>query len=367
MDLVLSTTECWQLLEKLMIRLERRPITPMLADTITFDYSNVSHTSYHDVVSFVKHTPCDSAYGADSVEWLLRSFSDDGTNLVHAADKYGGSGAYVEHLCRYIRESLSSATSSSSLETSSSVLDPSIYLKTTAPGPSSINMSGTSPAAYDLPYKQGRNADIAEVDLTSILTSQFESTTGQQVIASVATSSTSSSLESIQLPILPNKSIKNLYFSRVYGFRNIQTILLKLKRSRLEMDFIEVMACPSGCLNGGGQIKLSERESQNESRERVASVERKFNSRRVRSVDSSPLVRFLYEGVLTNAPDDINTNGNLSVGITTTDNLKLYNLREKIQSALSFPLTEPDRRMLFHTRYHAIPKLEQIAPLAAKW
>lgn len=40
-----------------------------------------------------------------------------------------------------------------------------------------------------------------------------------------------------------------------YGFRNIQNIVQKLKRGRCNYHFIEVMACPSGCLNGGGQIR----------------------------------------------------------------------------------------------------------------
>lgn len=29
----------------------------------------------------------------------------------------------------------------------------------------------------------------------------------------------------------------------------------KIKRRACEYDYVEIMACPSGCLNGGGQIK----------------------------------------------------------------------------------------------------------------
>lgn len=47
----------------------------------------------------------------------------------------------------------------------------------------------------------------------------------------------------------------------MYGFRNIQTLVRKMKRKsdNEHFDFVEVMACPSGCLNGGGQIKLGTR------------------------------------------------------------------------------------------------------------
>lgn len=38
------------------------------------------------------------------------------------------------------------------------------------------------------------------------------------------------------------------------GFRNIQTLITWLKKGR-KIDFVEVMACPSGCVNGGGQLR----------------------------------------------------------------------------------------------------------------
>ncbi|MEW5315674.1 MAG: hypothetical protein WDW38_007085 [Sanguina aurantia] len=46
-----------------------------------------------------------------------------------------------------------------------------------------------------------------------------------------------------------------LRFAAAYGFRNIQMLMRKLKTKRCEYQYVEVMACPSGCLNGGGQIK----------------------------------------------------------------------------------------------------------------
>lgn len=58
-----------------------------------------------------------------------------------------------------------------------------------------------------------------------------------------------------------------LRFARVYGFRNIQTLVRKIKRHQQQLgvggvgeppyDFVEVMACPGGCLNGGGQMKAA--------------------------------------------------------------------------------------------------------------
>ncbi|ORX92524.1 cytosolic Fe-S cluster assembly factor narfl [Basidiobolus meristosporus CBS 931.73] len=46
-----------------------------------------------------------------------------------------------------------------------------------------------------------------------------------------------------------------LKFAGAYGFRNIQNLVRKVKLGRSPYHFVEVMACPSGCINGGGQLK----------------------------------------------------------------------------------------------------------------
>ncbi|KAJ3317826.1 hypothetical protein HDV06_001108 [Boothiomyces sp. JEL0866] len=57
----------------------------------------------------------------------------------------------------------------------------------------------------------------------------------------------------------PNHAEPSLKFAYAYGFRNIQNLVRKVKskskRSAIKYDFVEVMACPSGCINGGGQLK----------------------------------------------------------------------------------------------------------------
>ncbi|GFO32096.1 cytosolic Fe-S cluster assembly factor narfl [Plakobranchus ocellatus] len=47
-----------------------------------------------------------------------------------------------------------------------------------------------------------------------------------------------------------------LKFALAYGFRNIQNIVQRLKRGKCAYHFVEIMACPSGCNNGGGQIRV---------------------------------------------------------------------------------------------------------------
>ncbi|CUS13363.1 unnamed protein product, partial [Tuber aestivum] len=59
----------------------------------------------------------------------------------------------------------------------------------------------------------------------------------------------------------PERTIARL--SRCYGFRNIQNLVRRLKpaktRSDVEYTYVEVMACPGGCTNGGGQVRYDDK------------------------------------------------------------------------------------------------------------
>lgn len=47
--------------------------------------------------------------------------------------------------------------------------------------------------------------------------------------------------------------------ARVYGFKNIQNLIRQIKTStKNPYKYIELMACPGGCYNGGGQVKGKE-------------------------------------------------------------------------------------------------------------
>lgn len=50
-----------------------------------------------------------------------------------------------------------------------------------------------------------------------------------------------------------------LRMATAYGLRNLQTLLRKIKSGSCTYDFVEAMACPGGCLAGGGQIRSADR------------------------------------------------------------------------------------------------------------
>lgn len=122
-----------------------------------------------------------------------------------------------------------------------------------------------------------------------------------------------------------------LCFAYAYGFRNIQSVLAKARRRKCPYHFVEVMACPSGCLNGGGQVK-PKKEGPKEARDRVSAVSRVLREGcRPRSPHENPLLQAIYRDLLGGEPGS--------------------------RAA----------RALLHTTYHNVPKLELSNPHMSTW
>ncbi|KAG0547594.1 hypothetical protein BDA96_01G093900 [Sorghum bicolor] len=84
-----------------------------------------------------------------------------------------------------------------------------------------------------------------------------------------------------------------LKFALCYGFRNLQNIVRKIKMGKCEYHFIEVMACPSGCLNGGGQLKPVQGQSSKELIQQLESVYTQDIS--ILDPFSNPIAKKLYD------------------------------------------------------------------------
>ncbi|XP_071813474.1 cytosolic Fe-S cluster assembly factor narfl-like [Apostichopus japonicus] len=109
-------------------------------------------------------------------------------------------------------------------------------------------------------------------------------------------------LESLEYKVLKNKDFKEvtlsvegvtvLKFALAYGFRNIQNLVQKMKRKKCTYDFVEVMACPSGCLNGGGQIKPTDGENPKQLQVKLNEL---YNSLTAQEPEENKDVEKLYE------------------------------------------------------------------------
>ena len=128
-----------------------------------------------------------------------------------------------------------------------------------------------------------------------------------------------------------------LRFATAYGFKNVQLILQNLSNTTESSkssgyDYVEIMACPSGCSNGGGQVGANgQRETPRETKERVR-----------KTVSAVPIIR----------PSD-ECCGSLAKTLCDCDSQKLVN-----GSILHSECFDESARALFHTRFHVVPKLE---------
>ncbi|KAG0264230.1 hypothetical protein DFQ27_001349 [Actinomortierella ambigua] len=118
-----------------------------------------------------------------------------------------------------------------------------------------------------------------------------------------------------------------LRFAAAYGFRNIQNLVRKVKGGKSPYHFVEVMACPSGCINGGGQLK---QEASVSLKDWIAQVDAKYR-----------------EGILARKPEE---------------NPVLAQLYQEWLGGLD---TEKARQQL-STCYHAVEQ-NLVNPLAVKW
>uniref|UniRef100_A0A8C5Q4X6 Nuclear prelamin A recognition factor-like protein n=1 Tax=Leptobrachium leishanense TaxID=445787 RepID=A0A8C5Q4X6_9ANUR len=87
------------------------------------------------------------------------------------------------------------------------------------------------------------------------------------------------------------KPLKNKDFQEVTLERDGQNLVQKLKRGRCSYHYVEVMACPSGCLNGGGQVR-AEGEAGKDFLQRVEEL---YGSTRTELPEANGEVQQLYE------------------------------------------------------------------------
>jgi len=83
----------------------------------------------------------------------------------------------------------------------------------------------------------------------------------------------------------------------VSGLNNARTLLEKIKSGEKEYDFVEVMACPGGCANGGGMpihpaYVVNNREIAKERADNLYASDEKNN---VRKAHENPSIKFIYK------------------------------------------------------------------------
>ena len=93
---------------------------------------------------------------------------------------------------------------------------------------------------------------------------------------------------------------KEVKIAVVHGTANARTLLEKIKAGEAKYDFIEVMACPGGCVNGGGQpiVSAKKRALVDIRTERAKALYAEDRGSKIRKSHENPAIKKLYEEYL---------------------------------------------------------------------
>lgn len=86
---------------------------------------------------------------------------------------------------------------------------------------------------------------------------------------------------------------RELHIVVVSGLANAETVLQRVKNGE-QIDFIEVMACPGGCINGGGQPYAVRQDKE----ARSAGLYKSDRLLSVRRAEENPIVNMLYKDII---------------------------------------------------------------------
>ncbi|MDR2487094.1 MAG: [FeFe] hydrogenase, group A [Clostridiales Family XIII bacterium] len=94
---------------------------------------------------------------------------------------------------------------------------------------------------------------------------------------------------------------RTLRIGVVSGLQNAETLIQRIESGEEHFDFIEVMTCPSGCINGGGQPFSHSFEKE----QRATGVYKSDKLTAIRSSDMNPAVRFAYREIIKDKAHDM--------------------------------------------------------------
>jgi len=90
---------------------------------------------------------------------------------------------------------------------------------------------------------------------------------------------------------LDNKKIR---IGIVHGLGNARKVMERIRNGKNEYDFIEIMACPGGCIGGGGQPKVSKGSYHSVLEKRMLALREQDSKMQIREAHRNPIVKKIY-------------------------------------------------------------------------
>lgn len=88
---------------------------------------------------------------------------------------------------------------------------------------------------------------------------------------------------------------KDINIAVVYGTANATKLIEKIKSGEKQYHFVEVMACPGGCIGGGGQHKKKIPKRDAALKKRIESLYKRDNQLKIRSSYENEEIKELYK------------------------------------------------------------------------
>ena len=97
-----------------------------------------------------------------------------------------------------------------------------------------------------------------------------------------------------------NAGGKTIRAAVAHGLGNARDLINKVKNGEVEVDFIEIMACPGGCVNGGGQpiVSAKDRMDKDIRAQRAKAIYSEDKSLSIRKSHENPYIKKIYEEYL---------------------------------------------------------------------
>jgi iron-only hydrogenase group A len=171
----------------------------------------------------------------------------------------------------------------------------------------------------------GKMIKQARIDFKAIEDGEYDSIMGDSTGAAVIFGTTGGVMEAALrtvADILTGEDLKKIEYTSVRGMEGIKEasvnikgmdikvavahgtgnaakLLDKIKNGEANYHFIEIMACPGGCINGGGQSMIMDKEKTEEVKElRAQGLYAIDKSRKCRKSHENPEIKKLYEEYL---------------------------------------------------------------------
>ncbi|SMB92091.1 [FeFe] hydrogenase, group A [Desulfonispora thiosulfatigenes DSM 11270] len=105
-------------------------------------------------------------------------------------------------------------------------------------------------------------------------------------------------LEGIKEATLNVPGVGDVKVAVVHGLNNARIVMDEVRAGKSPYHFIEIMACPGGCISGGGQPRTSVPPSDEVRKQRIATMYNKDASYVLRESHENPEIKKLYQDFL---------------------------------------------------------------------